>query len=271
LTPREYLASELRRARHAAGFSSHEALASRMAVDRTLITKAESGNQRVPSDDVLVAWAEHTGGSADRWRAMAEVARSAADGPVPRWFESWLDAEQNATVLRYWDPIIITPVFQTAEYARALLMAAQTDTSGVVIDALVEAKLARQRIFDRADPPEVVAVIDEHVLHRLIGSHETVYEQLLHVADLAGRPYVCVQVVPADVGATAGLAGEICLASGDGADVLHTDAAPEGHTTDSRPLVRQATVAFERVRGRALPRDMSQARIMEVANEQWKQ
>jgi len=30
--------------------------------------------------------------------------------------------------LRYWQPIIIPGLFQTAEYARALLLAAQTDT-----------------------------------------------------------------------------------------------------------------------------------------------
>ena len=42
----------------------------------------------------------------------------------------------------------------------------------------------------------MVALIDEHVLNRLIGSPEIMHEQLLHVADLAERPYVCVQVVP---------------------------------------------------------------------------
>ena len=71
-------------------------------------------------------------------------------------------------------------------------------------------------ILDRADPPDVVALIDELVLHRLIGSPEIMHEQLLHVAELAERPYVCVQVVPTAAGATAGLSGDDDLASGDG-------------------------------------------------------
>jgi hypothetical protein len=269
LTPREKLAAELRAARLAAGFTSHDALAAAMAVDRTLVTKAESPTQRVPSDALLTAWAEHTGRSPERWAVMAEVCRTAADG-VPGWFEDYLRAEGVAYALRYWSPIIVPALFHTAAYARALLLAAQTDTSDAAIDALVSAKLERQTILERADPPEVVALIDELVLHRMIGSPEITYEQLTRIADLSERPYICVQVVPADAGATAGLSGAMNLASGDGADVLHTDAVPEGHTTESRSQVRQAAVAFERVRGRAMPRDLSRARIMEVANERWK-
>ena len=98
------------------------------------------------------------------------------------------------------------------------------------------------------------------------------HEQLLHVAELTERPYVCVQVVPTVIGATAGLSGDMSLASGDGGpDVLHTDAVPEGHTTEARSLVRKAGVAFERMRGYAMPRAQSRDLIMEVANELWKQ
>jgi hypothetical protein len=108
------------------------------------------------------------------------------------------------------------------------------------IDALVEAKLERATILDRAEPPDVVALIDELVLYRLVGSSEIMREQLIHVAELAERPYVCVQVVPTAIGATAELSGDISLVIGDGPDVLHTDAVPEGHTTESRSLVRKA-------------------------------
>lgn len=117
-----------------------------------------------------------------------------------------------------------------------------------------------------------MALIDELVLHRLVGSPEIMHDQLIRVAELAERPYVCVQVVPTDVGATAGLSGDINLASGDGApDVLHTDAVPEGHTTESRSLVRKAGVIFERTHGYAMPRVQSRDLILEVANDRWKQ
>ena len=270
MTPRQFLGKELCRARVAAGFSSQQVLADHLGFERTVIAKAEAG-ERVPSDPVLTAWAKACDLDIEHYQRLADLART-SDGPVPAWFEYWLERERTAHMLRYWSPIIVTPIFQTAGYARALLLAAQTDTSDEAIDALVDAKLERATILDRAEPPDVVALIDELVLHRLVGSSGIMHEQLIHVAELAERPYVCVQVAPTMAGATAGLSGDISLASGDGGpDVLHTDAVPEGHTTESRSLVRKAGVAFERIRGYAMPRAQSRDLIMEVVNERWKQ
>jgi transcriptional regulator with XRE-family HTH domain len=266
--PAAFLGDELARARLAAGFGSQQALADHLGFDRSVIGKAETGD-RPPTPDVLAAWAKACDVDPELYGRMATLARR-ADGPIPRWFETWLAAEAQATMLKYWSPIIMPALFHTAGYARALLLAAQTDTSDETIEALVTAKLERATILDRADPPEVVAVIDELVLGRLIGSPEIMHEQLIHVAKLAERPYVCVQVVPTVVGATAGLSGAVNLASVDGtADVLHTDAVPEGHTTESRSQVRAAAVAFERTRQHALPHAQSLELVLKVANEQW--
>jgi hypothetical protein len=68
------------------------------------------------------------------------------------------------------------------------------------------------------------------------------------------------------------MSGAVNLASGDGSpDVLHNDAVPEGHTIEERSLVRRAEVAFERIRGYAMPRAQSRDLILEVASERWKQ
>lgn len=268
-SPAAFLGARLRQARIDAGFRSQDALAVRLGFDRSVITKTETG-ERPPTDDVLAAWLAACGmeGIPSGW--VVTLAKR-GDGPVPTWFEDWLDAERVATMLKYWSPIIVPALFHTDAYARALLVRAQTDTSTEAIDALVTARLDRACILDRADPPDVVALIDELVLHRLIGTAETMHEQLTHMAELAERPYVCVQIVPTEVGATAGLSGAMNLASCDGTpDVLHTDAVPEGHTAESRSLVHGATIAFERIRGYALPRAQSHALIVEVANEKWK-
>jgi transcriptional regulator with XRE-family HTH domain len=272
--PAAFLGDELARAREAAGFKSQQALADHLGYERSVIGKAESG-ERPPSNDVLAKWCEACRLDYDHFARLATLARR-AEGPIPRWFESWLAAEAQATMLRYWTPLIVPALFHTADYARGLFLASQTDISDEAIDALIAARLDRAMILDRADPPEVVAIIDESVLSRLIGSPESMREQLEHVAMLAARPNVCVQVVPADIGATAGLSGDIGLATVDGtADVLHTDAVPEGHTTEAgtpeeRSRIRAAAVAFERVRQYALPGAQSRDLILKVADE-WKQ
>lgn len=266
--PRGWLGRELTRARLAAGYKSQESLAVKLHTDRSVIGKAETGD-RVPTADVLAEWCALCGLDPDLFERFAALARR-ADGPIPAWFEDWLEAEREAQVLRYWAPIIVPALFHTDGYARALLLKAQTDTSDENIDAMVAAKLARRAIFDRPGPPDVTAVIDEAVLRRLVGSAEIMHEQLSLVADLATRPYIAVQVVPASNGANAGLGGPLNIASGDGIpDVIHMDGVPEGVTLETRATVRKAAVAFDRVRGDALSRGQSRDLILKVA-EEWK-
>jgi hypothetical protein len=267
--PAAFLGDELRRGRLAAGFASQDALAASLAFDRTVITKAETG-ERPPTADVLAGWCQACRLDADLFGRLAVLARR-ADGPVPTWFEDWLQSEGEAQSLRIWSPTLIPGLLQTAEYARALFLAAQTDTSDDVIDALVAARLERQVILGRADPPDVVAVLDEAVLHRLIGSPQVMHDVLAHVAELSRRPYIVVQVVPASNGANAGLAGAFDIAAADGMpETLRTESV-EDQTTEKRSLVRKAAVAFDRVRGDALPRDTSRDLILKVAEERWKQ
>lgn len=266
--PAAFLGAELRRARLAAGFSSQDSLAAKLGFDRTVIAKAETG-ERPPTADVLVAVCDACQLDEGLFSRLAKLARS-ADGPIPTWFETWLGAEREALTLRYWQPIIVPGLFQTADYARALFLATQTDISDEAIEALVTARLARQVIFDRPEPPDVVVVLDEAVFHRLVGSAQVMYEQLAQMAELSTRPYISVQVVPASNGANAGLGGALNIASQDGIpDLVHMDAV-EGQTTERRALVHKAAVTFDRVRGDALSRRQSRDLILRLADELWK-
>jgi transcriptional regulator with XRE-family HTH domain len=266
--PRAFLGTRLRRARVAAGFSSQEALAAKLGFDRSVIAKAETGD-RPPTADVLDAWCAVCQLEQDLFADLAKLARS-ADGPVPTWFQDYLEAEQEALTLRIWQPIIVPGPLQTAEYARALFLTGQTDTSDDAIDALVTARLDRQAIFDKPVPPEVLIVLDESVLHRLIGSPKIMHDQLAQLADMSMRSYISVQVVPASNGANAGLGGGFTIASGDDIPGTLRMEGVEDQTTEKRSLVRNAAVTFDRVRGDALSRGQSRELILRLAEEQWK-
>ena len=154
--PAAFLGGELRRARVAAGFSSQDALAAKLGFDRTVVAKAETG-ERPPTDEVLAAWCQACRLDDDLFGRLVRLARR-ADGPVPTWFEDWLRAEGEAQSLRIWSPTLIPGLLQTAEYARALFLAA---SAMMRRRALVAARLERQAILDRADPPDLVVVLDE--------------------------------------------------------------------------------------------------------------
>jgi transcriptional regulator with XRE-family HTH domain len=263
--PRAFLGAELRRARAAAGFSSQEALASKLGFDRSVVAKAETG-ERPPTPEVLSAWCLACQLDDDLFARIAKLARS-ADGPIPAWFETWLEAEREAHMLRIWQPLIIPGLLQTGEYARALFLAAGADEDQA--EDMVKARLDRQEILDRPGPPDLVTVLDESVLHRLIGSPQVMADQLSYIAERATLPHILVQVVPAGNGANAGLSGGFALASCDGApDTLRMEAV-EDVTAEGRSLVRRAANILVRVQADALPRAASRTLILEAA-EQWK-
>ena len=97
-------------------------------------------------------------------RRLTLLARRAS-GRYPEWFREWVDAEQQATALRTWQPILVPGLLQTRDYARALYQAWQPAASSDDLDALVGARIELQAILDRAVPPELLAV-----LHRQVGS-----------------------------------------------------------------------------------------------------
>ena len=264
--PRAFLGTELARSRKAAGFASQDALAAKLGFDRTVIAKAETGD-RPPTDEVLDPWCGACNLDRELFGRWAAFARR-TEVPIPSWFENWLEAEREAHTLRLWSPILVPGLLQTAEYARALFAAAGEDAERA--DELVTARLERQDILDRSRPPHVVAVLDEAVLHRLIGTPAITRDQLTRLAALSERPHVSVEIVPASTAANAGLSGGFQLASCDGTpDVLNMSGV-EDVTAESRSLLRRATVVFDLVRGDALPRTASRAVITEAA-EQWKQ
>ena len=149
--PRAFLGTELTRARKAAGFASQDALAAKLGFDRTVIAKAETGD-RPPTDEVLDPWCDACNLDRELFGRWAAFARR-TDGPIPSWFENWLEAEREAHTLRLWLPILVPGLLQTAEYARALFTAAGEDAEPA--DELVTARLERQDILDRSRPPHV--------------------------------------------------------------------------------------------------------------------
>jgi len=265
-SPLHFFGAEVRRAREAADMTLAD-LGALVPCDASTVSKIEAGLLR-PTERFVAACME-TFPELEWLGRFYEESQMWGDGAIPRWFEDWLNAEREATTLRIWQPLLVPGLLQTTDYARALFLGGLLNPSEDAIDQLVAARLARQSIFDRPDPPNLWIVLDEIVLHRLIGTPKTMYDQLLQVADMSMRSYMCVQVVPASSGAHAGLAGSFYIASVRGKpDLLYMDAV-EGVTIERSALVRKATIEFDLVRSDALARNASRDLILRVAEERW--
>jgi DNA-binding XRE family transcriptional regulator len=263
-----WLGEELRGARLAGGYTSQDQFARGLGFDRTVVVKAETG-ARPPSDEMAAKIAEMFPGLCNGlYVRLVAIARKSS-GPIPGWFADWLTREREAASIRIWQPIIIPGLLQTADYARALFVGERQSLEGDALEELVTARLARQAIFDKPAAPHLWVVLDEPVLHRLIGTGKIMHDQLVQLADLAERPCISIQVIPASSGAHAGLACAFLIGSADGEPDLLLVEAIEDQTIKDPEVVRKAAVAFDLVRGDALPRGSSQDLILKVAEGKW--
>jgi hypothetical protein len=265
-SPLHFFGAEVRRAREAAGMTLAD-LGATVPCDASTVSRIEAGLLH-PTGRFVAACMEAF--PQLEWLSrFYEDSQMWGDGAIPRWFEDWLNMERVASTLRTWQPLLIPGLLQTADYARAMYSAGFLSADDGEVDQLIAARMARQRIFDRPNPPNLWIVLDEAVLHRLIGTPKTMYDQLLQVADMSMRSYICVQVVPSSTGAHAGLSCSFHIASAQGKrDLLYMEAV-EGVTEERSALVSKAALIFDLVRSDALARSASRDLILKVAEERW--
>jgi transcriptional regulator with XRE-family HTH domain len=264
--PLNFFGAELRRWRMSAGLSQ-EQLGQRVGYSAAQVGKVETGDRASSLD-----FAQRCDGALpDAGGLFGRIYQLARrwDGGYPSWFRDWLEAEREASSLRWWEPMLVPGLLQTPDYARAIL-GGRPDPMEDELEQMVAARIERQAVLDRPRPPTLWVVLDEAVLHRCVGSPKIMHEQLLHLADLAGRPRITVQVVPARVGAHAGLLGAFIIAGFSGApDIVYLETSADGQVSDKSSVVAQVTLRFDTLRAVALPRDDSRGLIVKVADGRW--
>src|ERR1700691_410666 len=102
---------------------------------------------------------------------------------------------------------MIPGLLQTEDYARSVLERHPHVTADEVSER-VAARIARQSLLDREKPPLVWALLDENVLRREVGNEKIMRDAISHLAALAARPRVTVQLLPG-TGAHVGLQGSM--------------------------------------------------------------
>jgi transcriptional regulator with XRE-family HTH domain len=254
-------AAELVAARTAAGLSQ-EALAEKIHYSPSLIAMIENG-RRAPTLEFAerVDEALRTPGT---FRRLQQHTRTM---PLPSWFRPYAEIEAEATQLRSWQPLIIDGLLQTEEYARALL-ATWPNTSADVLEGLVSARMDRQAVLSQDKPPALWVIMDETVIHREVGGPQVMRRQLLHLAEMAERPNVAIELVPLAAGAHSGLTAPFAVAEADNVTrVGYLDTASTGYIIESTPAVNDLVFAFDHLRGEALTRRASRELILKRAGD----
>ena len=126
---------------------------------------------------------------------------------VERQFVDFVWLESRATAIRSFDPLLVTGLLQTREYAEAVITAAEWEAEAAQIARWVQLRMDRQAVLHQERPPRFTAIIDESVLRREIGGPDVLRGQLAHLLTTAELPHVDLRVLPASIGAHAGPSG----------------------------------------------------------------
>lgn len=256
-SPLDYYGFELRRAREAAGLTQ-QALGSIVFCTGSLVGQVET-TLRVPTREFSERVDAALGTDGTFSRLVGLVLRN----QLPSWFQPFAELESKASYLSTYQCQLIYGLLQTEEYARAVIGVEHSDR----LDELVAARLDRQRILERQDPPVLWVVLDEAVLHRETGGREIMRGQLAHLLGLFGRPWLEIQVLPFSAGQHAGMMGSFTLLRFDSdPDVHYSESYDQGHMTANPSVIKERSVGYARLQAAALsPRDSAAliARVME--------
>jgi transcriptional regulator with XRE-family HTH domain len=256
--------AELRHARTACGLTQ-EALGEKIAYSGSLIGMVETG-RRAPTLDL----AQRCDAALETGGVLTRMQKLVAAEAYPSWFRPWVEIERTATSLRTWEPLVVPGIFQTEDYARAILRAARPIDRDDSIDQLVSARMGRQAILERDDPPRLWVVLDETVLIRPVGTAAVMAEQLDRLIVAARDPWVTIQVMPTAAGAHPGLLGPFVVASfHDSTDVAYLDNVLAGQVVEQSEHVTQVASLYDYLRAEALSPRASVELITTVVRQQW--
>jgi transcriptional regulator with XRE-family HTH domain len=132
----------------------------------------------------------------------------AAEGKRQGWwhsydltYETYVGLEAEAVSIDEFKSATVPGLLQTPDYARAGHLGTMPRLGADQIEMQIKAKLTRQLILTRDSPPHFAAVLDEAVLHRMVGGRSVMAEQLAKILDLSVRPNITVQILPYILGA----------------------------------------------------------------------
>ncbi|MGP4015054.1 DUF5753 domain-containing protein [Saccharopolyspora sp. 5N708] len=108
-----------------------------------------------------------------------------------------VDSEKHADQIRSVQVEVVPGLVQCESYVRAM-HADEPDNQDVSLEDKIRARLARQDILDKPEPPVVHFVLSESCLRRVWGDSEVMREQIDYLIKLSDRPNIHLQVMPFD-------------------------------------------------------------------------
>ncbi|WP_329259558.1 helix-turn-helix transcriptional regulator [Actinoallomurus sp. NBC_01490] len=204
LVLRRRLAGELRALRLKTGMSQEE-VAAHLEVSSNKIVRIENAQSSVSISDLrqLLALFRVDAQTAEQLLDLGRNARKRGG-----WWSSYRDLlpgpyiqmEAEATLVRNYEPSKVPGLLQTADYARAVVLASIPAVPPEEVERRVAVRMKRQERLTTDKPLTLHALLDEAVLYRQAGGPKIMRCQLERLIEAAKLPNVSLRVLPYTAG-----------------------------------------------------------------------
>ncbi len=182
---------------------------------------------------------------------------------IPESMNLLLTLEDEAVRESHFSCVYVPGLLQTRTYSTALQKANEVPLKQDEIERLVDIRMKRQEILTRPKPPRLWAILDESVIRRVVGSPQTMKEQLERLLAANDSPHITLQVLPFSKGAHAAALGSFVIIGGPepALDVVYVDFHTGSLFLEKDEELDRYRLAFEYLQAQALDMEASSAVI----------
>ncbi|MGW1159143.1 helix-turn-helix domain-containing protein [Streptomyces sp. NPDC002513] len=274
-TRRRQLGAMMRKLRARKGLTLEEA-GGLVGVSKATVSRYET--QAGPVKWIVIdALCREYGATEAERRAVVALAK---DVKQQGWWSSFADSipesmnllltlENEAVREDHFSCVYVPGLLQTRAYSTALQKANEVPLELAEVERLVDIRMKRQEVLGRQKPPRLWAILDESVIRRVVGSPETMKEQLGRLLEANESAHIRLQVLPFSKGAHAAALGSFVIIGGAEAalDVVYVDFHTGSLFLEKDEELERYRLAFEYLRAQALDMEASSAMIHRVRKE----
>lgn len=267
---RRKLVKELIAAREAAGMTG-SLLAAEIGLKPSSVSKIEKGTQGLNVRNIK-AYARVTGlpkAKTDELVLLVANDDTYDDWLVefredmPDWFALYPALEEDAVQIWTYGSELVEGLFQTADYAEAIVQTSLPEISGEELERSIELRSRRQKLLERDSPPKLRLVLNEAVIRRQIGGETVMAEQIRHLITLSEKEHITIQVLPFSAGAHPGMKTGFTLLrfpeGFDDMDCAYLENENGGVWQEVLDHVARYSEVFERINAMALSQEETRA------------
>ena len=216
------------------------------------VSAFETG-RRIPPPEFAVAADKALGadGTLERLQGLVEQTS------VLPWFRDRIEVERNAAEICEYDSTQIPGLLQEEAYMRCVILAARPALPAEDVERAMALRLTRQDVLetdehapiDRPGDTRLWAIIDESALRRVVGGPAVMTKQMAHLASMAKRPNVTIQIMPFSAGVTPAYGRSFSILSpANGPSVLWLDDVFGARYVRDRDEVGRFNLVFDHLR-----------------------